>query len=146
VTEEAPPSPLPFNKAANQIAAALKIEYDAALALLYGLCATDRIRWWDDGRKVVDRDKVTIAKFSGKPLFVSAEDIDQVLSEWSDKGRLGKREAVIEKLLKGGHVPGVNMPWKTFQAIVQEECKAKPGTRGFELKTIQRDVKRLRGR
>ena len=51
--------------------------------VLYGLCATCRVRWVDSTGKLVDEDEVTIADFEAKLDLVVAKDIDDVLEEWS---------------------------------------------------------------
>jgi hypothetical protein len=77
------PSMLSLSNASEEIAKALGIPLDAASAMLYGLCAVGRIRWVDYDGKLVDCDEVTVSNFGGKPAFVVADDIHDMLAEWS---------------------------------------------------------------
>ena len=80
-------SMLSLSNASEEIAKALRIRQDAACAALYGLCAIGRVRWVDYDGKLVDYDEVTVSNFGGKPAFVVAEDVHDVVAEWSSPSR-----------------------------------------------------------
>jgi hypothetical protein len=89
------------------IAKALHIDPEAASMVLYGLCATSRVRWVDSTGKLVDEDEVTIASFEGKVDLVVAEDIDDVLEEWSTASQdRAETWGVFTALAFEGHSPG----------------------------------------
>jgi hypothetical protein len=71
--EGKPPAMISRTKAAHEIAAALHIPYEAALMLLYGLCATDEVRWVDSRGEIIDADAVTVADFSDKPVYIAVD-------------------------------------------------------------------------
>jgi hypothetical protein len=84
---DASPSMLSLSNASEEIAKSLHIRQDAASAALYGLCAIGRVRWVDYDGKLVDCDEVTVSNFGGKPAFVVAEDVQDVVAEWSSPSR-----------------------------------------------------------
>jgi hypothetical protein len=140
---------LTFSKAAIEIGQALNIDHEAARMTLYGLCATGNVRWVDNQRKLVDEDKCTIADFTGKPNFVSAEDVRDWLTEWSPAPQPSRREAVIDKMIAEGLNPPRNINWKMFYKRVRDECNGWLGDRpapGFSDKQIQRIYKDLRSK
>jgi hypothetical protein len=50
--------------AVTQIAHALNIEDEPAAMMLYGLCATGNVRWFDAQGELIDEDECTIADFN----------------------------------------------------------------------------------
>src|SRR5258708_30756620 len=73
---------LTMTEAANEIADALNIKYEAAMMTLYGLCATGEVRWLDDQGELVDEDECTIGDFNKKPKYVVASDVRSTLTDW----------------------------------------------------------------
>jgi hypothetical protein len=142
-----PPVTITRYAAATEIAQGLNIPHEAAMMMLYGLCATGNVRWIDDSGEVVDEDAVTIAAFSGKPAFVVADDLRSFLADCSPDPQPSRREQVIVALLDEGHVPPRKVPWKAFNNLVRDRCNGWLNGRpalGFSDKQIQRTVKGLR--
>jgi hypothetical protein len=139
---------LSFSEAANEIADALNIKYEAATMTLYGLCATGEVRWLNDQGEVIDEDECTIGDFNGKPKFVIASDVRHCLGRWSEGPRRSRREDVIAGLIADGVIPPDTIKWKEFYKRVRDECKGwrsagKPAW-GFGDKQIKRIVGDLR--
>jgi len=141
---------LTFIEASKEIGQVFNIEYEAATMTLYGLCATGNVRWVDGQGEFVDEDECTIADFTGKPKFVSAEDVRHWLTEWSPKPQPSRREAVIDKMIAEGLNPPRNISWKMFCKRVRDECNGWLSTGrpalGFSDKQIQRVFKELRAK
>ena len=132
--------------AADAIAEALHIRYEAAMMILYGLCATGKVRCFDDQGEVIE--DCMISEFEGKASFVIAEDVHHWLLEFSSRPQPQRRDAEIEKRLRGGAIPGRNISWKEFCNDVRDACNAydtkhRPIS-GFGDKQIQRVVKDLK--
>ena len=53
-----------FTMAVTEIAHALNIEDEPAAMMLYGLCATGNVRWFDAQGELIDEDECTIADFN----------------------------------------------------------------------------------
>ena len=146
-----------FSTGAAEVSQSLAISYETAVMTLYGLCATGNVRSCNKHGKVIDAEECTIEHFEGAvaDASVSAADLRHWLSERSSAPQLSHRKAVIASMLKAGAIPGSNIHWKTFCDDVRDKCngwlskaditKHRPG-RGFDDKTIQRDVKELRQR
>jgi hypothetical protein len=137
-----------FSAAANEIAEALKIHYEAAAMTLYGLCATGYVRWVDVSGEIVEEDELTVANFSNKPAFVVPDDVRSYLANWSPDPQPKMREQVIQALLAEGHNPPRKIKWKPFCDLVRDKCNGwlapgKPAL-SFSDKQIQRAVKDLR--
>jgi hypothetical protein len=133
-----PPAMTPAD-AEGVIAKALHIDPEAASMVLYGLCATRRVRWVDSNGKLVDEDEVTIADFEAKLDLVSAKDIDDVLEEWSTASQdRAETWGVFTALAAEGHVPGRGgTSWKAYEKLFRLRL---PGRRrrGFRLRTLKR--------
>jgi hypothetical protein len=115
-----PPSMLSLSNASEEITKALRIPQDAATATLYGLCAIGRIRWVDFDGKLVNCDEVTVSNFGGKPAFVVAEDVHDVVAEWSpDPVSSNAKQAVVRRLL-AKHNPPRTISWKEFCNLVRD--------------------------
>jgi hypothetical protein len=144
-----PPGPrITFDKGANEIADTLKIDYNAAIMTLYGLCATGNVRWVDVSGAIVEEDELTVANFSGKPALIDIDDVRACLVNWSPDPQPKRREQVILTLVAEGLNPPRNIKWKPFCDLVRDKCNgwSKPGKPafGFGDKQIQRAVKDLR--
>ena len=145
--EEIAPAMITRGKAAREIADALNIRYEAALMLLYGLCATGNVRWRDRSGEIIDEDAVTIAAFGDKPVFIAADDVRSHLADWSPDPQPKMRTQAILKLINEGDTPR-KIKWKPFCDLVRNACNGwrRPGVPalGFSDKQIQREVKALR--
>jgi len=132
-----------FKTAADEIAQALNITYDAAMMTLYGLAATGNVRFLDDDGKVVEEDECTISEFASKARFFVAEDVRHWLKELSPLPQLKQRDIEIEKRLPR------RIPWKPFCDEIRDACNGwrAPGMPawGFGDKQIKRLVKDLTG-
>jgi hypothetical protein len=138
---------LSFSNAASEIADALNIKHEAATMMLYGLCATGEVRWWN-AEGLIDEDECTVADFGNKPKRVSADDVRHCLGEWSEGPQRSGRRAVISAMIAEGVVPPDTIEWTTFCKRVRDECngwraKGKPAW-GFGDKQIRRIVTDLR--
>jgi hypothetical protein len=142
---------LGYTDAANEITRSLNIHYDAAVALLCGMCATGRVRWIDDKGDLVDEEECTLAAFAGDrhPFRVAADDVRHCLTRWSHDPLPARREEVIAKLMVELNPPR-KTKWKPFCDRVRDDCNGwlKPGVPapGFGDKQIQRIVKDLRSK
>lgn len=147
--EDKAPDMIAPTKAAREIADALNIRYEAALMLLYGLCATGNVRWSGRSGEIIDEDAITIAAFGDKPVFIAADDVRSHLANWSDQPQPKRKAAVIKALLADLNPPRTT-PWKQFCDQVRSECKGwraagKPAW-GFGDRQIRRAVKDLRAK
>jgi hypothetical protein len=119
-----------FWKAAAEIAVALgDIPGEAPSMVLYGLCATGSIRFYDGEGGLVDFAECTVDGFQDKPHRVSVEDVRHWLEQWSAAPLSGLREGVILELLKEGKVPGRGgtIKWKPFLAELRRRCNVVEG-------------------
>jgi hypothetical protein len=117
-----PPVTITRYAAATEIAQGLNIPHEAAMMMLYGLCATGNVRWTAERGEVVEEDAVTIAAFSGKPAFVVADDLRSFLADCSPDPQPLRRDQVIVALLDEGRVPPRKIAWKAFNNLVRERC------------------------
>jgi hypothetical protein len=139
-----------FHEAANEIATALNIPFEAAIMTLYGLCITGGVRWSFVGGEIVELHEITAKDFSNKPSCIEAEDIRYHLAEWSTQPQRLQRDQVIFELLREGLNPPRSIDWKSFCDLVRNKCKGwlKAGKPAFSFgdKQIQRVVKELRSK
>jgi hypothetical protein len=137
---------LEFTVAVREISVALSIAYEPARMTLYGLCATDDVRAFDQQGEPVDPDVCTISDFGRMPVWVSTMDVRHHLTEWS-QAPLAFREATIEAMLRSNKIPPRGIPWKDFCNTIRDGCngwlskgsiaKHRPA-KGFSDKQIQR--------
>jgi hypothetical protein len=144
-TADASPAMLSWTDAITAIAKALHLHPDAAMTLLYGLCAAGLRAYSTEG--FIDPDTSSMNDFQNV-ASVSAEDLDDKLAEWSaDPLSSGAKVAVIRRLL-AKHNPPRNISWKEFCDLVRDQGHGwfKPGrpALGFSDKQIFRTVKALR--
>jgi hypothetical protein len=138
---KATPKPTDWIRVAHgvdEIVNALSIPSSVALITLIGLIATGNVRARD-----LDPEECSIAELQ-RAEFVSRSD----LAEWLEGYSLGKRDAVIAKLIRNGANPPRTQRWKDFCNLVRNQCdgwyaKGTPAW-GFGDRQIQRAVKALR--
>jgi|SRR6516164_7895114 hypothetical protein len=138
-----------FAAAVGDIAEALSLRSEVAEAILFGLVATGDIRAQDHDDEIIDLNECTIAELSGKPVYVSENELKDWLRKYS-AAPTKDRDRVITERLQIGLRPPRNIPWKRFYDDIRSACngwqgkgdKRKPAW-GFSDKQIQRAVKAL---
>jgi hypothetical protein len=138
-----------FTKAAAEIQEAFGTCPEAAQMTLFGLIATGQVRALDKAEQFIDLDDCTIAELEGKPKFVRADQLRDLLREWSPVPT-ADRDRVIAEKLRSNQIPGGNTPWKKFCDEVRDKCngwraKGEPEW-GFSQKQIHRSVNKLMGK
>jgi hypothetical protein len=131
-----------FSAAVDKLAAAFLLQSDAARMVLYGLCATGGVRWFDRSGKIAEEDELTVTNFGGKPGFIVAEDLQHCIAEWSHEAPLLDREKVIKQLFAEGNTPS-KLTVPVFCERVREACKGHK-LRGFGDRQTMRLVRGLR--
>lgn len=139
-----------FGRAVVEVSEALSLPSEVAQMTLFGLIATGEIRA-SDKKDVIDLDRCTIAELS-KLSFIAADQLREWLRQHST-APLSDRERVIAEMLQGGIVPGSggNTNWNSFHKNLCDSLNAWHGKGAkrrptISLKTIQRDVEKLRKR
>lgn len=79
------PEWIDIHSAQTEIRDALNIPRDAALMILFGLCATCNTRSANDTPKIIDADDITVSDLFSSLAYVDAVDVRHHLSEWSAK-------------------------------------------------------------
>jgi hypothetical protein len=136
------------DKAADEIAKALNLEWEPALVLLHGLCAMDRVRWLDKKGEIVDSFECVLAKFGSEAVaFVEAADVREQLAEWKTRPQPELLKAKIFQMITDGVVPGRTRKWKAIFKELRDSCNGwlsdgRPA-RGFGDRQIQRVFKEL---
>jgi hypothetical protein len=131
---------LPYADACDEIMQTLKVRREAALMMLYGLCATSNIRWCGK-----DFEDCSIESLEERLAFVGASDLRHYLNSTARAPQVTQRDAVIEKKLLTVDLRKIS--WKEFCDSVRDDCdgwraKGKPAW-GFGDRQIKRVVKEL---
>jgi hypothetical protein len=139
---------LAWGKAADEIAEALNLQWEPALTLLHGPCATNLVRWLDRQGEIVDEFEYVLAKFGTEAVaFVNTTDLREQLAEWSRRPQPELLKARIVKMIADGVVPGRTRKWKEIFRELRDSCNGWLGdgrpARGFGDRQIQRVFKEL---
>jgi hypothetical protein len=72
-----------FYDGVNQITDVLRVPFEVADIVLYGLIATGKLHARNIDARDIDMETCTIAEFGGEPNFISASELGEWLKEFS---------------------------------------------------------------